>query len=73
MGCSPQEGGGAWHLLFAISPTAGPLRKPRSHLRAQQEDLWKGPSLREITQTPMEPEAAGQLGPTVLTQCVGVK
>ncbi|XP_043772066.1 proline-rich protein HaeIII subfamily 1-like [Cervus elaphus] len=46
-------------------PTAigGPLRKPRSHLRAQQEDLWKGPSLWEITQTPTEPQAAGQLGP----------
>nr|CAI9707119.1 unnamed protein product [Rangifer tarandus platyrhynchus] len=58
----------------ASLPTAigDPLRKPRSHLRAQQEDLWKGPSLWEITQTPMEPEAAGQLGPTILTRCVGV-
>ncbi|CAN0518460.1 unnamed protein product [Rangifer tarandus platyrhynchus] len=54
----------------ASLPTAigDPLRKPRSHLRAQQEDLWKGPSLWEITQTPMEPEAAGQLGPTILTR-----
>ena len=73
MGCSPHEGGGTWHLLLlAISFTAGLLRKPRSHLRAEREDPWTGPSLREIAQTPAEPEATGQLGPTVLAHCMGV-
>lgn len=72
MGCSPQEGGGAWHLLFAISSTAGPLRKPGPTCVHSRKTCGKGRPCGKLPRSPVGPEAAGQLGPTVLTQCAGV-
>ncbi|XP_057581259.1 basic proline-rich protein-like [Hippopotamus amphibius kiboko] len=52
--------------LGVETPTR-PLPQLRSHLGARQEEPGKGPSLGEITETPTEPEAPGQLGSAALS------